>query len=62
MLERSFGWTDTEVPVAGMGTWMIEGDSHDIQHRAIQTIKQALDLGMTYIDTAEMYGNGMQRD
>ena len=27
-------------------------------HLAIKTLQLGLDLGMTHIDTAEMYGNG----
>lgn len=52
MERRKFGWTDVEVPVVGLGTWMIGGD------RAAEALRAGLDLGMTHIDTAEMYGNG----
>jgi diketogulonate reductase-like aldo/keto reductase len=57
MLKRKFGWADVEVPVIGQGTWMIEG-SRETELRAIETLRLGLDLGMTHIDTAEMYGNG----
>src|SRR5437764_10051845 len=57
MQARKFGWTDVEVPVIGQGTWMIEGDAAK-ERRAIETLRLGLDLGMTHIDTAEMYGNG----
>jgi len=57
MLNKKFGWTGVDIPVIGQGTWMIEGDSEK-QKRAIKTLKIGLKLGMTHIDTAEMYGNG----
>ena len=57
MLARKFGWADVPVPVIGQGTWMIEGDAAK-ERRAIETLRAGLDLGMTHIDTAEMYGNG----
>src|SRR3954471_7364659 len=57
MLTRPFGWTGVEVPVIGQGTWMIEGPP-DAERRSIDTLRAGLDLGMTHIDTAEMYGNG----
>ena len=36
---------------------MIEGD-RNTERLAIEALRLALDLGMTHIDTAEMYGNG----
>jgi diketogulonate reductase-like aldo/keto reductase len=58
LLRRKFGWTGLDVPVIGMGTWMIEGRSSDSESRAIESLRLGLDLGMNHIDTAEMYGNG----
>lgn len=55
---KSFGWTDVKVPTIGMGTWMIESGGLDMQRQAVEALKTGLDLGMTHIDTAEMYGNG----
>jgi diketogulonate reductase-like aldo/keto reductase len=57
MLRRKFGWTDVEVPVIGQGTWMIEGDL-ETERLAVEALRLGLDLGLTHIDTAEMYGNG----
>ena len=57
MIKRKFGRTNIEVPVIGQGTWMIEGD-RNTERLAIEALRLALDLGMTHIDTAEMYGNG----
>lgn len=57
MLTRPFGWTGVEVPLIGQGTWMIEGPP-EAERRAVATLRAGIDLGMTHIDTAEMYGNG----
>ena len=57
MTRRAFGWTGVEVPVIGQGTWNIEG-GREKEKRAIEALRAGLDLGMTHIDTAEMYGSG----
>jgi diketogulonate reductase-like aldo/keto reductase len=57
MLKRKFGWTDLETAIIGQGTWMIE-DGSDFESRAVQVLRLGMDLGMTHIDTAEMYGHG----
>jgi diketogulonate reductase-like aldo/keto reductase len=51
---RRFGSTKHQVPVIGQGTWYI--DSGD-RVTAIAALRLGLDLGMTHIDTAEMYGD-----
>lgn len=45
------------VPVLGQGTWYMGDEAH---RRAdeIASLRLGLDLGMTLIDTAEMYGDG----
>src|ERR671916_3358992 len=58
LLMRKFGWTGRDVPIVGMGTWMIEGRTKDADKRAIEAMQLGIDLGMSHIDTAEMYGNG----
>jgi diketogulonate reductase-like aldo/keto reductase len=55
MERRQFGSTGFEVPVIGQGTWYI--DSAD-RGSAIAALRRGLDLGLTHIDTAEMYGSG----
>jgi diketogulonate reductase-like aldo/keto reductase len=55
MQHRPFGSMKREVAVIGQGTWNIEqADSKT----AIGALRRGLDLGMTHIDTAEMYGSG----
>jgi diketogulonate reductase-like aldo/keto reductase len=56
--KRKFGWTDAEVPVIGQGTWMIEGTGQQDKKQAVEALQLGLDLGLTHIDTAEMYGSG----
>ncbi len=55
MIKQKFGWTNVDVSIIGQGTWLIGNNS---DNRAIKTLQAGLDLGMTHIDTAEMYGNG----
>ena len=45
------------VPQLGLGTWHM-GESGRVRQPEIDALKLGLDLGMTLIDTAEMYGNG----
>src|SRR4030088_725906 len=45
------------VPALGMGTWHM-GDNRKIRAEEIAPLKLGLDLGVTLIDTAEMYGEG----
>jgi len=55
MQRRTFGSAGFDVPVIGQGSWRIdEGD----WWAAVNALKRGLDLGMTHIDTAEMYGSG----
>jgi len=44
-----------KVPVIGMGTWNIEEANRSA---AVAALKRGLDLGMSHIDTAELYGSG----
>ena len=46
-----------QVPALGMGTWMI-GESSSTHAEEVATLQCGIDLGMTLIDTAEMYGEG----
>ena len=51
-----------ELPLLSMGTWMIGGalepDPQCDIHAEIMGIRKGLDLGITCIDTAEMYADG----
>jgi diketogulonate reductase-like aldo/keto reductase len=52
---RSFGKSGRDVSVIGQGTWNIESGD---RKSAVKALQRGLDLGMTHIDTAEMYGSG----
>jgi len=52
---REFGGIGRQVPVIGQGTWYNEGDNRDT---AVTALRRGIDLGMTHIDTAEMYLDG----
>ena len=45
------------VPALGLGTWNI-GDEPARRAEEIAALRHGLDLGMTLVDTAEMYGEG----
>ncbi len=45
------------VPALGQGTWQM-GETPNRRAAEIQALRAGLDLGMTLIDTAEMYGEG----
>jgi len=46
-----------KVPALGLGTWYY-GEDRARRDDEIATLRLALDLGITLIDTAEMYGSG----
>ena len=46
-----------KVPALGMGTWRM-GENMTMRAEEIETLRLGLELGVTLIDTAEMYGEG----
>lgn len=55
MNHHRFGPTHRDVAVIGQGTWNLERAP---RRDAVAALRRGLDLGMTHIDTAEMYGAG----
>jgi diketogulonate reductase-like aldo/keto reductase len=52
--QKKFGVKGPEVSVIGQGTWYIDrGD----RKGAVAALRRGIELGMTHIDTAEMYGD-----
>jgi diketogulonate reductase-like aldo/keto reductase len=49
------------VPALGQGTWMM-GDRSADRREEIAALRAGIDLGMTLIDTAEMYGDGASEE
>ena len=45
------------MPAFGLGTWRM-GEHAEQSQREVDVIRAALDMGVTLIDTAEMYGEG----
>ncbi len=54
MREQKFGQNGPQVSMIGQGTWYID---HGDRKRAVAALRGGIDLGMTHIDTAEMYGD-----
>ncbi len=50
---RRFGFTGFEVPIIGQGTWPLPDR---------EALRRGIDLGMTHIDTAELYGDGRSEE
>jgi len=51
---RKFGRTGHDVSIIGQGTWYLDrGD----RKAAVAALRRGIDVGMTHIDTAEMYGD-----
>lgn len=50
-----------KVPALGQGTWNI-GDSRATRAEEIGALRLGMDLGLTLIDTAEMYGEGKSEE
>jgi diketogulonate reductase-like aldo/keto reductase len=54
MKSKVFGKGGPQVSVIGQGTWYLDrGD----RKAAVAALRRGIDLGMTHIDTAEMYGD-----
>jgi diketogulonate reductase-like aldo/keto reductase len=52
--KRKFGSGGPDVTIIGQGTWYIDrGD----RRSAVAALRRGIELGMTHIDTAEMYGD-----
>src|SRR5579864_140537 len=57
MRTHDFGPTGRAVPVIGQGTWQIP-ERGKAAAQAVSALRLGLELGLTHIDTAEMYGSG----
>lgn len=52
---RPFGPQGTPVPWLGQGTWQLEDAARS---EAVAALRRGFELGLTHVDTAEMYGDG----
>ena len=57
MISRPFGPTGVSVPVIGQGTWAM-GESRAARRAEVAALRLGIELGMTHLDTAEMYADG----
>lgn len=58
---RELGRTGVKIPVLGLGTWGIGGlrrPSFGGEDEEAQSLRYGFDLGMRFVDTAEMYASG----
>ena len=64
MKTRILGGTNIEVSEVGFGAWAIGGNAHGNSYGptddtvSVRAIEEALDLGCTFFDTADVYGHG----
>ncbi|MGB8966619.1 MAG: aldo/keto reductase [Candidatus Cybelea sp.] len=57
MKYKAFGNTGVEMPVIGQGTWDMPENGPRLDE-AKRAIRRGIELGMTHLDSAEMYGSG----
>lgn len=55
MQHHPFGPTNRQVAAIGQGTWNIERAD---RATAVSALRRGLELGLSHVDTAEMYGGG----
>ncbi|MDP9713446.1 UNVERIFIED_ORG: diketogulonate reductase-like aldo/keto reductase [Pseudomonas fluorescens] len=51
---RTLELAGVQVPVIGQGTWRM-GEDRSAHTREVAALRSGIELGMTLIDTAEMY-------
>ncbi|MDX3546058.1 aldo/keto reductase [Streptomyces europaeiscabiei] len=59
MEERAFGRSDQHASVVGLGTWQLGADWGDVDDtEALAVLEAAAESGVTFFDTADVYGDG----
>jgi aryl-alcohol dehydrogenase-like predicted oxidoreductase len=59
MDERTFGRSDQHASVIGLGTWQLGADWGDVDDKeALAVLEAAAESGVTFFDTADVYGDG----
>src|SRR3954451_21067711 len=59
MQTRALGSTQHEVSVVGLGTWQLGADWGNVsEDEALAVIDAAVQSGVTFLDTADVYGDG----
>lgn len=69
MKSRPFGRTGMQVPEIGFGAWAIGGAAPGVigygptdDAASVAALRRAVDLGVTFIDTASVYGRGRSEE
>src|SRR5215470_16426639 len=59
MQYRQLGRTDMKVSTISFGAWAIGGSWGNVQdEESLAALNRAIDLGVNFIDTADVYGDG----
>src|SRR6476646_3685899 len=59
MKTRTLGRTGRQVSVVGLGCWQLGADWGEVSEPdALATLHAAADAGVTFFDTADVYGDG----
>jgi aryl-alcohol dehydrogenase-like predicted oxidoreductase len=59
MEQRTLGRTGREVSVVGLGTWQLGADWGEVsEDDALAVLQASVDAGVTFFDTADVYGDG----
>lgn len=59
METRALGRTGRQVGVVGLGCWQLGADWGEVdQDTALEVLAAAVDAGVTFLDTADVYGDG----
>ncbi len=61
MIFKQFGRTGRDVARVGQGTWKFPTRGAAVEE-AKRALRRGIELGMTHIDTAEMYGDGRSEE
>ena len=61
MQYRNFGTTDLRASVVGFGVWTVSTRMWGVTDEAIRLrlLRRAFELGVTFYDTADVYGDGL---
>src|SRR5436190_23864924 len=65
MKAQKLGKQGPEISVVGFGAWEAGGDMwgpNESEDQVIEAIRAGLEAGMTWIDTAEVYGDGTSEE
>ena len=62
MRRRTFGNTDLETSAVGFGTWALGSDWWGEHEEPDELVARALDLGITFFDTGDTYGQGLNEE